>query len=203
MIKAIIFDVGEVLCPEGGALTQYIPLSKKFGFDLEKFRDVRRKHIGDALKNREPKFKYEILIAKELKVPSKKFIRDWQKLRKKDIRFYKKTKTILRKLQKNYLLGTLTNVTHGHDIIREQNGIYSFFKINLKSCDLGIAKPSPKIFKRLIRELKNKNIRNDEVIFIDDKENNAFIARKLGLKTILFKNNNHLIKDLRKMKVKI
>lgn len=202
-IKAIIFDVGGVLCPEGGNIKQYKQLSKAFGFSLAKFKKLRKKHIKPSLKIRKPFFLYETSIAKDLKINPKSFIEHWQKLRSNQIKINKRNKKFLKKLGKNYFLGTLTNVTHGHDILREKNGVYSPFKINLKSCDLGIAKPSSKIFKQLLRRFKKKNITAREIIFIDDKERNNIIAMKFGIKTILFKNNKQLVRDLRKFGVKI
>jgi FMN phosphatase YigB (HAD superfamily) len=38
-------------------------------------------------------------------------------------------------------------------------------------------------------------------LFIDNREWNLKPARKLGMKTILFKNNKQTIKDLKKLKL--
>jgi putative hydrolase of the HAD superfamily len=201
-VKAIIFDIGGVLIPEASK-KQYICLSKKFGFNLEKFRKLRQKYIWRALKENKELFEYEKLIAKNLKINPKEFINHWQKLREKEMNFFPESKKIVKKLSKKYYLGTLTNVHPAHELIREKKKIYKFFKINLKSFEVGAYKPSLKIFKILLRELRNKKILKNETIFIDDKENNISIAKKIGMKTILFKNNSNLVRNLRKMGVKI
>jgi epoxide hydrolase-like predicted phosphatase len=207
-IKAIIFDIGGVIIQEPSK-DQHETISKKFGLDSEKFRELRRKHIWKTLKNKrylknkKCLFEYEILIAKTLKVNPNEFIDCWQKLREKEMNISPETKRLLKKLSKNYLLGTLTNVSPAHEILRKKKNVYDSFKINIKSCELGICKPDKKFFKVLLKELKREDIKPEEVIFIDDRSNNISAAKELGINAILFKNNKSLIKDLRKFGVKI
>ena len=46
--------------------------------------------------------------------------------------------------------------------------------------------------------LLDKNVKADEILFIDNRDYNLEPARKLGIKTILFENNKQLGKELRK-----
>ena len=50
-----------------------------------------------------------------------------------------------------------------------------------------------KIFNHVLNSLK---INPEESVFIDDKEKNLIFAKKLGIKTILFKNFNQLKEEL-------
>jgi putative hydrolase of the HAD superfamily len=202
MIKVIIFDVGGVLYSDKGWNTRE-NLAEKFNCDLKRFNASADKHFGIALKRNKPTFQYEISVAKDLDLDNKKLIREWQRLRAERIILTKQTENILEELKKNYFLGILTNVSPAHDIIRAKKGFYNHFKFNIKSCDLGIVKPDIKIFKHLLKELKKNKIKPEETIFIDDVEKNMPPARKLGINTILFKDNKQLIKDLRKFGVKI
>ena len=46
-------------------------------------------------------------------------------------------------------------------------------------------------------------LKPEECIFIDDLKETLKPARKLGMKTILFRNNKQLVRDLRKFNIKI
>lgn len=200
-IKAIIFDIGGVIVNESDPKIYKI-LSKRFNLDLNKFKRLRKRHYKNVFINRNP-FEYEMLLAKDLNIIHKPFIFHWQKLINKHLILKKDSKIILKNLKKNYILGTLTNVSHSYDVIRIKNKVYSDFEFNLKSCDLKLKKPDIKIFKHLLKELNKKKIKPQEAIFVDDLKRNLIPAKKMKLNTILFKNNRQLIKDLRKFGVKI
>ncbi|NTU69886.1 HAD family phosphatase, partial [bacterium] len=51
--------------------------------------------------------------------------------------------------------------------------------------------------------IKKLNINPEETIFIDDREKNVKVAQSLGIKGIIFKNKNQLIKDFNNLGVKI
>ncbi len=68
------------------------------------------------------------------------------------------------------------------------------------SCDVGIRKPNPKIYKLLIRKCKCKPC---EILFVDNRDWNTIPAEKLGIKTILFKDNKQFIKDLKKFDIEV
>ena len=201
-IKAIVFDIGGVICPDEN-IGQYIKLSKEFNFDLGYFRKLRKRFIKKALKKNTPYFWYETQIANELRIPKDKFISSWQKLRKKDMIKSTESNILLKKLSNNYLLGTVTNVTPANQMIREKNKIYTYFKINVCSYKCGYSKPSKSIFQILMRGLKKEGIEPSETVFIDNEDKNLIPAKRLGINTILFKNNRELIKDLKKLGVKI
>ena len=50
---------------------------------------------------------------------------------------------------------------------------------------------------------KDKDMKNKEVLFIDNQEWNLKPARKLRMKTILFKDNKQFVKDLKKLGVSV
>ncbi|MCQ3035172.1 MAG: HAD family phosphatase [Bacilli bacterium] len=54
------------------------------------------------------------------------------------------------------------------------------------SADVGVIKPDPRIYKIL---LEKYNLNPEECIFLDDRERNCEGARKVGIKSIVYKHN--------------
>lgn len=63
------------------------------------------------------------------------------------------------------------------------------FKKIYSAAELQIRKNDPESFKFILKDL-NKN--PDEVLFIDDSEDNIESAKTLGIKTLLYKNNQEV-----------
>jgi putative hydrolase of the HAD superfamily len=72
----------------------------------------------------------------------------------------------------------------------------SNFDFGYSSWQLGLEKPNPEIFQKV---LTLQNLQPAEVIFIDDTQTNVDSAQSLGIKSILFESNPHLLSDLRKI----
>lgn len=201
-IKAIVFDIGGVLVLENGsAIARQV--GKLFNLDLEKFEETRIKHYHLSSRGQMSEKEYYLSISRELeleKVKINKFINHWKKLIYKKTKLHKESEQILKKLKKNYLLATLTNVSPYHEGPRIKNQVYKHFKHKLASTEIGLLKPNLEFYKLLIKKLK---LPPNQLVFIDDKERNMPPAKKLGINTILFKNNKQLKRDLRKLGVKI
>lgn len=67
------------------------------------------------------------------------------------------------------------------------------FDVSVISCDVGIRKPNPNIFRLVLKRLR---VRPYESIFIDNMKFNTKPAKKLGMHAILFKNNEQLFKEM-------
>lgn len=67
------------------------------------------------------------------------------------------------------------------------------FDVTVFSCLEGIKKPERQIYKLALDRLGTTPV---ETLFVDDKQEYVGAAGKIGLKTILFKNIEHLKKDL-------
>jgi putative hydrolase of the HAD superfamily len=84
-----------------------------------------------------------------------------------EITLYPEVKELLSDLKKDYLLACISNISEG-DLAREDMelfGILHLFDCVVMSSDLGIRKPSPKIFQYALNQLK---IENRDMIFIGD-----------------------------------
>ena len=199
MIKAVVFDIGEVFIFENNDKTNS-ELEEKFNLNPKKFVRLRHRYLDKAIIKNSREFWYEEQMAKKFKVNFKEFIEYWQNLKRKNFKLNKSVIEIIKTLKKNkYPLYSLTDVTYSHDIIRKEIGIYKYFKFNLKSNKLKTKKPRKKIYKLLIDKL---NLKPEEIIFIDDKMRNVLGARKLKINAIHFENSNQLKKDLIKFGVK-
>ncbi len=97
-------------------------------------------------------------------------------------------------LKKNYKLAMISNTIEEHVKINRKLGRFKLFDVVILSNEAGFTKGEKYIFLLAIKEL---NIQPKECVFIDDIKKFLEIPKKLGMKTIHFKNNEQLIKDLR------
>ena len=67
------------------------------------------------------------------------------------------------------------------------------FDLLVWSCQLGVVKPDPAIYRHTLAELKT---RPEDILFIDDRLPNVEAARELGIPTIQFSSVERLREDL-------
>jgi putative hydrolase of the HAD superfamily len=94
------------------------------------------------------------------------------------------TASMLETLKKEYLLGLLTNFTHGPAArnILDHLGITPFFSIILISGELGYRKPHPYVFLKLIEEF---GVETSRILYVgDDPEPDIKGARGVGLQPV-------------------
>lgn len=82
---------------------------------------------------------------------------------------------------KGYRVAMLSNVTERAAGYIRRLGFYDHFDPVLLSYELGIDKPDPRIYEKLLEELA---LPAEEVLFIDDKIENVRGARALGIEAI-------------------
>lgn len=73
------------------------------------------------------------------------------------------------------------------------NGQYKLFDEKLFSCQEGIAKPDPEIYRRALNRL---NLQPQEAVFIDDRQENIDAAKALGIHGVLFQSPQQVKHDL-------
>ena len=202
MIKYIIFDVGGVL-----QLTKYDDLgkgahhvigaheymAKKLRINIDTWFDSIDSSYVKSITNQIPKNKVISIISHNLEISSKKFRKLIIKAYKKVFKKNRKLFSVAYKLKKNgYNIGILSDQWHLSEeaLITPKNS--KGFNPIVVSSRVGMRKPNIKIYKLLIRKCKCKP---NEILFIDNRGWNLKPARKLGMKTILFKNNKQTIKD--------
>lgn len=106
---------------------------------------------------------------------------------------------LIKKLKKKYKVGLLTNnISSNIEFYRAALENYSIFDVAISSHEVGMVKPDPLIFKLMAEKIGCKL---SECVFIDDWDKNIDAANKLGMKGILFTDNESLFRELKKLKI--
>ncbi len=114
----------------------------------------------------------------------------WRKHQKQD----KNMLALLRKLKKNHILVGLTNLgREWADYKIKKYKLNRYFQTVFISGYLGVAKPDPEIYKKVLMKL---GAEPEDCFFIDDRERNTAPAEILGFRTVVFKNRKELEKKL-------
>jgi len=199
-IKAIVFDIGGVMASENNLVDHYIPLCKSLKINKKKFFEIRNKYINKFAKGEKSGRKLITIFSKRLNIPYKKFLQNWIKYKRKSIKKNFELERIIRDLKKKeYRVASLSNAIDIHYKLGKEKGLYNVFNFNILSFKEGFSKPDIRIYKLLLNKLK---MPAKEVIFIDDYQICLDGAKKLGINTILFRNNKQLVKDMEKLGVK-
>jgi len=207
-IKAIIFDVGGVLmggtanaehrkklgCGFHDAMADYLEVLHDTWFDAI---DTVYAQSMVGLVDGKTVIK---IISNNLGIPEKKLIKPalvlYQKMLNKNEELFNIARNLKRK---GFIVGVLSDQWYLSKKALMKPKDYKYFDPVVVSCDVGVRKPNPKIYKLLMRELrkKNKKIKYSEVLFIDNREWNTKPAVKLGMKVILFESNDQCVKELK------
>lgn len=198
MIKAIIFDIGDVL------------ITNVHIYD----HIVKKLHL-----NKESAFPFYVQAIEELEGGQINETSFWAKLKKQLpinqlipnpsplITSHKKVKAVQDVIdivivlkQKGYKLGLLSNTIKAHKEEIEKLGFFNYFDIKIFSYEVMKRKPFPSIYKLTLKQL---NVIPEEAIFIDN--NDLFVkgAENVGITGIRFINSGQLRRDLQKQGVNV
>lgn len=195
-VKAIIFDYGGVLVKGSIRLfgKMYAP---KFGANLKEFNKLMIDNWRKARVNNISSELFWVNLANFLKIDKNVFRKDFMDF----FGFRDDVLNLIKKLKKNYKLALLSNqIEEWLEEIIEKYELDKIFDVIITSYNFKIAKPDIAIFNETVKKL---DVNPEECIYIDDLEKNIPPAKKLGMKTILFKNTNQLIEELNKLGVNI
>ncbi|MEM5792987.1 MAG: HAD-IA family hydrolase [Candidatus Aenigmatarchaeota archaeon] len=197
LIKGIIFDFSGVFTIDGT------------------FESFVKKYSGKYKVNEQDFLKFTIDIWKPVelgKVDSKVF---WEKLsnflncspkeiRENMIKHYKPRRgmvKIAKSLKGRYKLGIISN--HMRDWFEESfknMGLEGIFDVVVTSYKFGLAKPDPRIYNLTLDRMGTKPW---ETIFVDDLERNIKSAEKIGIKSIIFRNDRQIKKEFCRIGIKV
>ncbi len=206
-IKYIIFDVGGVLqlsktsvikIKDGhrnSGVHEYI--SKKFKISTDQWFDSIDTPYVDTITGKIHEKKAISIMAKNVKVSTEYFKKVVIKGYKKGFKKNRKLYNIACKLKKRgYKIGILSDQWYlSKKALIPKKDMEKFNQV-LISCDIGMRKPDLKTYRLLIKKCKCKP---SEILFIDNQIWNIKPAKKLGMKTILFKDNKQVINKLKKL----
>lgn len=198
--KNIIFDLGDVLLP----IDFNAPVKEFKELGLNDFDKLYRKSVQHDLFNKletgkidEKQFRNEMRRISGLNWSDQQIDNAWNKI---IMKFRPETLKMLEKIKSNYRTFLLSNTNSIHyryynDLIIHnfnKKGMKDFFEKAFLSFEMGLRKPDPEIFRKVIEET---GIKENETLFIDDNIENIRTADKLGFKTMLMEKNKK-VEDL-------
>lgn len=99
---------------------------------------------------------------------------------------------LLKNLKKNYRIGVLSNSDPVNSKVNYDNGIYDMFDFLVLSHEEHTVKPEKRIYDIAV---ERADAPPSECIFIDDQEECLKPARDMGMKTILFRGYDGLLRE--------
>ena len=97
-------------------------------------------------------------------------------------------------LRPKYRLALLTNINILHfEYLKAKFGVFDVFDNILASCELGLTKPDPLIYRKTLNTL---GVKPKQVAYIDDRPELVEIASSLGIHSFLFSSVRQLKQDL-------
>lgn len=187
-MKCITFDWGNV------CTTSH--LIWRFSQDISEHSELSQEEAENAFFERDNDFELGLISSDKFwEYFSRRTGVDKVKARKIFIQAQNADEEVLeyvKSLKQKFLVILLTN--NYYDLLEDIRENYSEnFHAIYASNELGIKKPDPRIYKRI---LEDYNLSAEECIFVDDKEKNLKPARELGMVTILFKDLASLKKEI-------
>lgn len=186
LIKCIVFDWFGV-CAERWIDVWKKELPNEIYF--EKLRTSFLKYLDDCAKGNISINEFLELVLGEMKIKPDKYKHLLTKHGKINTELLK----IILKLRKEYKTALLTdNFELMVDIIEKEIGGFSkYFDVVVLSYVEKKVKTNHDMFRKVLKQLNEKA---EDCIFIDDRQRNIDVAKRLGFKTILYENNEKLIK---------
>jgi putative hydrolase of the HAD superfamily len=205
-IKAIIFDVGGVLelvkysQPKRGhrTISFHQHAAKKLKINLDDWFDSIDSVYADAIEGKISEQKTMNIISKNINITRKKLEKTIIKSYKHSFKHNKKLFKTAKKLKKQgYKIAILSDQWPPSKKALIGKKYSKNFNPIIISCDVKARKPNEKIYKLLLKKIK---LPAENCLFIDNRAWNLTPAKKLGMKTLLFKNNKQTIKALEKLR---
>jgi putative hydrolase of the HAD superfamily len=200
-IKHIIFDLGNVLLNINPQLSYNALAALGIpNFELV-YQDLVQQHIFEDLETNaisSQEFIDAIKTASKIDLNDEAIIHAWNALL---LDFPLRRLQILQQLQLHYDLVLLSNTNEIHEesfnrTLQQRHGIPNigvFFDRVYLSHRVGLRKPNPLIFQRVIEECSFKP---EHTLFIDDIEENTLAATSLGIQSIWLKEGMSIEKDI-------
>ncbi len=202
-IKAVAFDIGGVLELDShgreGARSVHGYVAKKLKVDLDTYFDVIGAFHNKAIDGAVTRGKMMKVMTDDFGVSSAKLQKLYTNGFKKVFKSNKKLYRFAYKLKKaGFKIGILSDQWYlSKDALVRPKEMKKFDFVVI-SCDDKARKPNAKIYRIA---LKKACVKANEMAFIDNREWNVQGAEKLGIRGVLFEDNEKCFRDLRKLGV--
>lgn len=202
-IKSIIFDLGNVLALHDAriAARRYAKITKmtfQEVWDLILTSKTEKAYTRGEITSYEF-YRYAKSLPPQPAALSYTQFRDiWNEIFTEN----KGMETVLKNLKKNYPLYLIsnTNAMHYRYLVKKYWHLLKHFKRRFPSHEVGARKPDPLIYRRVLSAI---SIRPENTVFVDDHPGFIEGARSVGMKGILFKNPPQLLRELKKLGVRV
>ncbi len=199
MIKLIIFDFGGVLGSEAHAWeTNFREILDLTGLTPKEIHKILSNHWPNLKTGKEKVaiFWKDVYKQSKNKITKGKL----EKIYNSQISINKPVLNLAKQLKdRGFNLVILANASKEWINIKiKKFHLNKIFTKIYSSSSLGFGKPKPEAFTYVLNDLK---VKAADVVFIDNQKNNIKTAKKLGIRSILFKNLKQLKKDLSKLSI--
>jgi len=195
-IKVILFDLGNVLVDFDYSLSAKRILN---------FCDKKPKELYDFFFTSELTLLFEegkispqeffnkVKEVLNLKISYEAFIPIWNEI------FFLSAKnravySLANKLRLRYQVNMLSNINILHyEYLKKSFPVFNVFERVFTSCELGVAKPNPLIYRKVLEALA---VNADSVFYTDDRVELIKSAHELGMQAFIFQGINQLKNDL-------
>lgn len=198
MIKNVIFDFGGVILKHRSTIMEEM-VAQIFSIPIKQAQEIwkKEKPLMMTGKKSSKEFLQELKVKLRSDLPEEEILKLWKDLyigyaEDVDLELLK----FIERLKNNYRVYLFTDTIDTNDEYNSSRGIYDKFTRVFKSNEEGFTKLTDDAF---VNVLKKINANPGECVFIDDLEVNIKRAERLGIKGILYKDQEILKKDLSKM----
>jgi len=207
-IKAVIFDIGGVLTIHRKSffnkrnkkgVHEYV--AKKLKVSLDSYWDSIDTAYAESIIGAINKDELLGVMSRNLKTTKKNleklYLTIYRRKHKRNRKLYNFALKLKKKGYKISILSDQWPLSKDAIVFREY---YSNFNPVIISTEVGFRKPDPKIYYLLLEKLK---IIPQEILFIDNRDWNLVTAKKIGMHTILFKDNKQFFKEFKKFGIEV
>lgn len=197
--KAIIFDLGGVLSVSSKFRGVHYFVARKLGITLDQYLDSIDEIYSTAITGTISSEKALQMMAKNLNTTPKKLERFYTESYKDNFKRNETLYKIALNLKKEgYKISICSDIWKvAKDAILTKKD-YGKFDDIVTSYTVGVRKTNPKIFRIVLKRLK---VKPSEAIFTDNRAWNLVASKKVGITSILYKNPQQFIQELKKLKI--
>jgi len=167
---------------------------------LDQYFDAIDTIYADSIVGRKSKKVVLEIMARNLQTTPSKLEKLYTKSYKRHFKKNRKLYRLAFKLQKKgYKIAILSDQNYFSEPVLAPKKLMDRFDAVVISTTARMRKPDPKIYKLVLKKLK---LPAKQTVFIDNQKWNILPAKKIGMKTIRFKNNFKTFKKLERLGVK-
>jgi HAD superfamily hydrolase (TIGR01509 family) len=206
MIGTIVFDLGGVVVFESQDLWKsvFLELSSKFKINLKTLESHLEKYKAGIQTGRINLYDFYTVVLGSIRRNDTKPEELLRIHLKSHSRYSAKCDRnmleLIGRLRKCYQVVCFTNTEPEVAELNRRNGLFDYFERAFISSEMGLRKPDPKSYKKVLDELY---IKPQQAVFIDNDPNNVEAAKRIGINGIVYRDVSHLKRELASLGVDI